>query len=157
LETDVILDTDVIIDYLKKKPDPTATQLFHRIKEGRLTAHTTSISAFELYRGARLAPQPEKRMLEVKGILWTVFLHFDEAAANTASEISVALEKKGELIEVRDLFIGAIARTSRLPLVTKNRHNEYEDNKNKLSDFHFLLLSYSQHIVTGFLVLFYEL
>jgi len=121
LETEVIIDTDVIIDHLKKKPDPTATQLFHRIKERRLTARTTSISAFELYLGARLAPQPEKRRLEVKGILWIMnCLHFDEAAANTASEISVALEMKGELIEVRDLFIGAIARTSRLPLVTKN-------------------------------------
>jgi len=121
LETEVILDTDVIIDHLKKKPDPMATQLFHRIKEGRLTARTTSISAFELYRGARLAPQPEKRRLEVKGILWIMTcLYFDEAAANTASEISVALERKGELIEVRDLFIGAIARNSRLPLVTKN-------------------------------------
>jgi len=32
-----ILDTDVIIDHLKKKPDPMATQLFHRIKERRLT------------------------------------------------------------------------------------------------------------------------
>ncbi len=119
--TEVILDTDVIIDHLKKKPEPMVTQLFHRIKEGKLTARTTSISAFELYRGARLAPHPEKRRLEVRGILWIITcLHFDEVAANTASEIWVALERKGELIEVRDLFIGAIARTSRLPLVTKN-------------------------------------
>lgn len=47
-------------------------------------------------------------------------LHLDEAAADKASEISVALERRGESIEVRDLSIGAIARTSRLPLVTKN-------------------------------------
>ena len=68
METEVILDADVIIDHLKKKPDPTATQLFHRIQKGRLRACTTSISAFELYRGARLAPEPDKRMPEVKGI-----------------------------------------------------------------------------------------
>jgi predicted nucleic acid-binding protein len=121
METEVILDTDVIIDHLRKKPDPTATKLFHMINEGRLTARTTSMSAFELYRGARLAPEPEKRMLEAKGIFRTVdCLPFDEAAANTASEISITLERKGESVEIRDLFIGAVARTSRLPLVTKN-------------------------------------
>jgi len=47
-------------------------------------------------------------------------LALDEVAANTASEISVILEREGELTEIRDLFIGAIARTPRLPLVTKN-------------------------------------
>jgi len=117
----VILDTDVIIDHLRKKPDPAATRLFHMIKDGRLAAHTTSISAFELYRGAALAPEPNKRTLEAKVILWTVTcLPFDEASADRASEISFELEREGELVEVRDLFIGAIARASRLPLVTKN-------------------------------------
>lgn len=121
MEIEVILDTDVIIDYLKRKPDATATRLFDGIKEGRLVAHTTPITAFELYRGARLAPEPDEKIIEVKGILTTVScLRFDDVAANTASEISVTLERKGELVEVRDLFIGAIARTSRLPLVTKN-------------------------------------
>jgi len=121
LETEVILDTDVIIDHLKKKPDPTATQLFHRIQKGKLVACTTAISAFELYRGARLAPEPDKRIPQVRGILSYVnCLAFDEVAANTASEISVMLEREGELMKIRNLFIGAIARTSRLPLVTKN-------------------------------------
>jgi len=118
-ETEVVLDTDVIIDRLKRKPDPTATQLSHRIQKGRLAACTTTISAFELYRGARLAP--DKRIPQVRGILSYVnCLALDEVAANTASEISVILEEEGESIQIRDLFIGAIARTSRSPLVTKN-------------------------------------
>ena len=121
METEVILDTDIIIDHLKKKPDPTATQVFHAIQTGDLRAYTTSISAFELYRGARLAPEPDRRITEVKALLSHVnCLALDEGAANTASEISVTLGSRGESIEVRDLFIGAIARTSRLPLITRN-------------------------------------
>jgi len=117
----VILDTDVIIDYLKRKPDPAASRLFDRIGERKVIAYTTPITAFELYRGARLAPEPDKKMLEVKAILTAVScLRFDEVAANEASEISVTLERRGEVIEVRDLFIGAVARTSRLPLLTRN-------------------------------------
>jgi len=47
-------------------------------------------------------------------------LPLDETAANVASDICVFLEKKGELIEIRDLFIGAITKKADLPLVTKN-------------------------------------
>jgi len=121
MENEVILDTDIIVDYLRKKPDLVATRLFHRIGEGRIKAHTTSISAFELYRGARLSPDPEDKLLAVKSLIWTLScLALDEAAANLASEISVALQRKGESIEIRDLFIGAVAKTARLPLATKN-------------------------------------
>jgi len=121
MENKVILDTDIIIDYLKKKPDPVATKLSYRIREGRIKAHTTSISAFELYRGARLSPDPEDKLLAVKSLIWTLScLALDEAGANLASEISVALQRKGESIEVRDLFTGTVARTARLPIATKN-------------------------------------
>ena len=117
----VVLDTDIVIDYLKRRSDPTASRLFDRIREGRLIAYTTSITAFELYRGARRAPDPNKRMLEIRSILTFVgCLNYDEAAASVASDISVTLERKGIPIEIRDIFIGAIARTSGFPLVTKN-------------------------------------
>ena len=121
MEARVVLDTDVVIDYLKRAPDPTVSKLFDRIREGRLRAYTTSVTAFELYRGARRAPDPHKRMLEIRSILtFVVCLNYDEAAANAASDISVTLEQEGIPIEIRDIFIGAIARTSGFPLVTKN-------------------------------------
>jgi len=121
LETEVILDTDVIVDHLKRKPEPTATRIFHEIKTGKLVAHMTSITVFELYRGAKLAPKPEEKVGHIEAILTYVnCLPFDETGANIASDIGVFLEKKGEPIEIRDLFIGAITKKAGLPLVTKN-------------------------------------
>lgn len=121
LETKVILDTDIIIDHLKRKPETTATRIFHEIKTEKLVAHTTSITIFELYRGARLAPKPEEKVGHIEAILnYVDCLPLDETAANVASDICVFLEKKGELIEIRDLFIGAITKNAGLPLVTKN-------------------------------------
>ena len=121
LEIEVILDTDVIIDYLKKRPEPLAMQIFREIKAEKLIAHTTSITAFELYRGARLSPDPQRRMHDIKALRWYIdVLPFDEATADTASEVRVFLEKKGEPIEIRDLFIGTLARTLKLPLTTRN-------------------------------------
>ena len=121
METQVILDTDVVVDHLKRKPEPTATQIFHEIRTGRLVAYMTSITIFELYRGAKLAPKPKEKVGHIEAILGYVScLPLDETAANVASDMCVFLERKGELIEIRDLFIGAITKKAGLPLVTKN-------------------------------------
>jgi len=117
----VILDTDVIIDYLKRRPDPDSKNVFHAIKMEKLTAHMTSITVFELCRGARLSPEPERALEEVKVLQgYLNVLPFNGETAETASEICVSLEKKGEPLEIRDLFIGATARTHGFPLTTRN-------------------------------------
>ena len=121
MEIEVVLDTDVIIDYLKRRPDPVAVEIFQKIRKGKLITYMTSITAFELYRGARLSPQPDVKIEGVKGLQFYIkVLPYDEAAADAASEISVRLEKQGEPIDMRDLFIGAIARTVKKPLTTRN-------------------------------------
>jgi predicted nucleic acid-binding protein len=121
LENEVILDTDVIIDFLKRTPEPAAIKIFRKIKAGKLTAHMTSITVFELYRGARLSPNPQKSIEDIKTLQWYInVLPFDEASAEKASEICVHLEKRGEPIEIRDLFISAIAKTRNTPLLTGN-------------------------------------
>ncbi len=121
MEAEVILDTDVIIDYLKRRPDPTARQIFQLVKEGKITAHMTSITVFELSRGARLSPQPERSMKTVKVLRdFIKVLPFDEEEAERAAEICVQLEERGEPLEIRDLFIAASARTHELTLITRN-------------------------------------
>jgi len=95
--------------------------VFHEIKVGRLVAHMTAITLFELYRGARLSPEPERRVEEVKSLRWYIgILPFDEAVAEVASEVCVLLEKRGEPIDIRDLFIGASAKAVGMPLTTRN-------------------------------------
>ncbi|MBI4257622.1 MAG: type II toxin-antitoxin system VapC family toxin [Thaumarchaeota archaeon] len=121
METQAILDTTVIIDHLKRRPTPEANQIFHEINSGTLRASTTSITAFEIYRGARKAPHPEDRLAEAEALLTHLpCLPFDKDAAKSASEITATLEKKGLAIEIRDLLIGAIAKLHEQPLVTSN-------------------------------------
>jgi len=96
LESQAILDTDVIIDYLRKRPEPDGAELFRTAKAGKLIANMTSITVFELCRGARLSPDPERSMEEVKVLRSYVdTLPSDGGTAEIASEISVSLEKKG--------------------------------------------------------------
>jgi predicted nucleic acid-binding protein len=121
LESEVTIDTDVIIDYLRRKPDPEAKRLFHAVKANKLTAHMSSITVFELCRGAILSPEPERRLEEVKVLQSYVnVLPFSGETADKASEICVSLERRGEPLEVRDLFIAASAMIRGVPLITRN-------------------------------------
>jgi len=121
LESEVIVDTDVIIDYLKRRPDPDAKQLFLAVKTKKLTVYMTLITVFELYRGARLSPKPERSLEEVKTLQSYInVLPFNEKTAEIASEICVSLEKRGEPLEIRDIFISASARMYGIPLTTRN-------------------------------------
>ena len=121
MEIQAILDTDVIIDYLRKRPDPEAVKLFRAIKTGRLAASMTSVTVFELCRGAMLSPEPEKSMSQVEALRSHLnVLPFDGGTAEMASAICVALERKGEPLEIRDVFIGASAKDHAMLLVTRN-------------------------------------
>jgi len=116
-----ILDTTVLIDYLRREPTPEAIEVFQEIKSGRLTGKTTSISAFEVYWGAELSPNSKERLAEAEALLDVLpCLPVDEAAARLAAEAGVNLERRGEAIDIRDLLIGAIAKVQGLPLITAN-------------------------------------
>ncbi|WXG39248.1 MAG: type II toxin-antitoxin system VapC family toxin [Candidatus Freyarchaeum deiterrae] len=118
----IMLDTDVIIDYLKRKPQPEAVKIFNKIDERQYAAYVSAVTVFEIYRGTRLSPQPEKAMSEANTLFsHTQILSFDEQTAIEASEIYVQLEKKGSPLEIRDVFIGAQARITKLILITKNK------------------------------------
>ncbi|MEM2134954.1 MAG: type II toxin-antitoxin system VapC family toxin [Candidatus Freyarchaeota archaeon] len=122
METKIMLDTDVIIDYLKRKPQPEAVEIFDKIDERQYEAYVSAVTVFEIYRGARLSPKPEKAMREANTLFsHTKILSFDEQSAIEASEIHVQLEKKGLHLEIRDVFIGAQAKIAKLILVTKNK------------------------------------
>lgn len=117
-----MLDTDVIIDYLKRRPQPEAVKIFNKIDERQYEAYVSAVTVFEIYRGARLSPKPEKAISEANTLFnHTQILSFDEQTAIEASEIHVQLEKKGLPLEIRDVFIGAQAKIAKLTLVTKNK------------------------------------
>ena len=121
--TRVCLDTDVLIDYLRK-PSSEIRRVMECVFEKKLNACITSINAFEIWFGAYLAP--EKAQLaecteEFLGQLEVV--DFDYESSVEAGRVLADLRKRGEPIEIRDLFVGCICKVSGMPLVTRNlRH-----------------------------------
>ena len=60
------LDTDVLIDYLRK-PSETVKLLMEKIYEGKVLACTTTVNSFEIWLGTFLAPKPEELIKETRG------------------------------------------------------------------------------------------
>jgi len=115
----LILDTDVLIDFLRE--DPKITKKIGTLNE-RYELGTTDINAFELYKGAYKSKHKKKNLASVKGILNTLFLiSTNEDSMEVAAEILVDLEKRGKPIDIRDLFIGSICLVNSFDLFTGNK------------------------------------
>ncbi len=115
----IIIDTDVLIDFLKSMP-----QTIEKIKELKDDNElgTTDINVFELYLGAYKSKKQEKELADVKGLLNTLFLSStNEDSMEIAAKILSDLEKRGKPLALRDLFIGSICLTSSFKLFTRNK------------------------------------
>lgn len=112
----ICVDSDFCIALLKGDED--AKKIMQKLEfEGAV--YITSISVFEilyvtknLKRSRRISTEKLINSLEV--------LPFDYKSAVKASDIGTKLAKKGEMIGIKDLFIGAIALTNGCKLVTRN-------------------------------------
>lgn len=119
---EVCIDTDVLIDFLKKKePGSGAYELWRN----KASVGITSVTAFELLLGARQPNVREKRLEEAKSLIeqQEFILPFDETSANKASEIGAELMRAGKVIEIRDLFIGSMCIGRGIPLLTRNKEH----------------------------------
>ncbi len=110
----VVVDTDIIIDYLKKR-QPGAELLKKAYR--RCNIQITSITLYELLYGVQRSGKSDliNRLLR-----YVTVLPFDEAAAREAATIHYSLKSKGEDIGVKDSFIAAICKAHDLPLLTGN-------------------------------------
>jgi len=114
------LDTDVLIDYLRK-PSETVKLLVEKIYEEKISAYTTTVNSFEIWLGAFLAPKREELIKETEEFLSQLeILDFNYEASVEASRSMVTLRKQGQTIEIRDLFVSSISKVSGMPLVTRN-------------------------------------
>jgi predicted nucleic acid-binding protein len=89
--------------------------------EKKLDACITSINAFEIWFGAFLAPEKAKLARCTEEFLGQMeVVDFDYASAVEAGRVLADLRKRGEPIEIRDLFVGCICRVSGISLITRN-------------------------------------
>lgn len=113
----IVVDTDVIIDYLKKR-QPGAELLKKAYRKYLL--HVTSITVYELMYGVQ---KSGKTGLINRLLRYVTVIPFDDAAARKAAAFHYSLTSKGMDIGIKDAFIAAMCEVHKLPLLTRNvRH-----------------------------------
>ena len=121
MEDGLIVDTDILIDLLRKKDY--AVSLIKKI-EDEIELATSAINAFELYRGAYKSRNQEKNLASVKGLLNSLrMLNTDEDSMEIAGKLIAGLERDGNMMDIRDLLIASIALVNGFGVLTNNvRH-----------------------------------
>jgi tRNA(fMet)-specific endonuclease VapC len=129
LETIVIADTDVVIDFFSGS-EPAASTIAGLIQEDRLAL--TSVTVFELYAGIT-GKKRLKHIADVVSII-PVFL-LKKQDAETAAQIYNALKQAGNLIGNQDILMAGICITRDLPLMTRNTEHFSRISHLKLFNF----------------------
>jgi len=114
------LDSDILIDYMKK-PSDTVKRIMKGVLERKVSVCTTSVNTFEIWLGAHLAPKQMELIDETEDFLDQLeVVNFDYEASVEAGRVMANLRKKGQVIEIRDLFVGCVCKANGMALVTRN-------------------------------------
>ena len=114
-----IIDTDILIDFLRNRKETVAfvTQLENK----KAILSTTAVNAFELYYGAHKSKQSAQTLQTTKKLLDRLVLFpLTPRSAQRAGFIYAELESEGQPIGLRDTFIAAIALTRKCSVATRN-------------------------------------
>tara|TARA_Y100000310_G_C20645840_1_gene796512 strand:- start:42 stop:431 length:390 start_codon:yes stop_codon:yes gene_type:complete len=112
-----LLDTDVIVDFLREKPGSKA-KIQKLMKKGIMT---TSFSFYEILLGAVLSNRAKKNMEVVASVFSSLDIQsFSPMDAVTASQIAAKHKKQGNWPGIVDTFIAAVAVTNDKTIVTNN-------------------------------------
>ncbi|MFB6180641.1 MAG: type II toxin-antitoxin system VapC family toxin [Candidatus Nanohalobium sp.] len=115
----MIVDTDMLIDYLRGKER--GTKLLEHYKPER-SVETTGINVFELYHGAYKSENSTKQVSNLKGFLNRIRVHeTSEDSMELAGKIAAELETEGEKIGAKDVLISGIALLENQPVLTYNK------------------------------------
>ena len=114
-----IIDTDILIDFLRNRKE--AVAFVTQLEEKKTLLSTTAINAFELYYGAHKSRQSIQTLQATKKLLdRLVLLPLTPRSAQRAGHIFAELELEGQPIGLRDTFIAAIALTRKCSVATRN-------------------------------------
>lgn len=121
-----LLDTSVIIDYLRGKQD--VVDLLDNIEGDLYSSYICLAELYEgVYRGSN-TNKVEQVVIKFFASLSGIF-GVDEAIAKKFGEIRADLKTKGNVIEDLDLMIAATCLVNNLTLITQNiKHFNRVDN-----------------------------
>jgi predicted nucleic acid-binding protein len=111
----VVVDTDIVIDLLKKRPDTVAR--FLDLAGAKTAVLLSPIVVAEVYAGAFLR---EHNDIEAFFSLCQP-THIDHETARLAGRYANAFRKSHQGISLEDFFLAAAAKAHRCPLWTGNR------------------------------------
>ncbi len=110
----VLIDTSVIIDFLRKKNK--INSWLWRVRENN-ECFMSSVTLFELQCGVKTKKHSEDI---AKLLKWIKTIPFDDEIAEIASIIYKRLKLEHNQIEFRDIFIAATAIAANLSVATLN-------------------------------------
>jgi tRNA(fMet)-specific endonuclease VapC len=114
----VLLDSDVIINFLRN--DRKSVELIRGLKEKEENIRTTVLNGFELWKGAFRSGN-NKSYSAVKKFLEEIeVVPLDRRSSKKSADIFEGLRKKGEMVDVLDVMIGAISIVNNEEILTNN-------------------------------------
>ena len=118
--TKILLDTDIIVDFLRNGLD--TSNVFRDVKNKKAQAFVSVITTFELYNGALLSPNPKQKLEDLNIMLGSIeLISFDNTQSYVASKIYAYLVKKGIKLEMRDILIASCAIAKNMKILTNNK------------------------------------
>ena len=125
----IVLDTDVVSELLRMRPDPTVRSWASGLSG---PVALTSVTVWELRYGVGRMPEGRRRT-ELSEAIERVLrdaasgiLPFDEAAAACAARMRIAREQAGRPVATADVQIAGICEARRAALATRNL-KDFED------------------------------
>jgi tRNA(fMet)-specific endonuclease VapC len=118
-----ILDTNILVSLLKGDSD--AKSKINSLRSSGTDILTTTITAYELLKGAAISSRSTENLERVWDLLSTIdALELSHEACEEASKIYSELRAKGTMIGEFDILIAAIAKSTSddQSLVTRDEH-----------------------------------
>ena len=113
----IILDTDILVNILRKKNSGEQWKDFLKDK----SIAFTTITAFELFLGAEISKKYDQNMKAIKSLVQQFpVLPLSIKSAYIAATIYSDLQKKGQMIELNDIYIAAVTLEHGAELATDN-------------------------------------
>ena len=116
----VLLDTDVIVDFLRAGTDHLG--IIEGTSKREAVGYISAITHFELHNGALLSRDPKRKVEELGEMLEVMeVVCLGPAESYASSRIYSDLVRRGLSLEMRDILIAGCAVSRGLALLTNNR------------------------------------
>ncbi len=120
------LDTDLLVALLRE--DPKAVETIDSLEQGSSPIYITSITAYELFKGAGISANAKHNVGLVKEVLSNLhILELNSAASERAGDICSRLDSKGKEVGEFDILIAGICLANDVTLISNDEHFEKID------------------------------